>query len=32
MDPGFYPNGPSGVFNLTAVEPLGIKDYTILYE
>lgn len=23
MDPGFFPNGPSGVYNLSAVEQFG---------
>lgn len=23
MDPGFYPNGPSGLFNLSAVQPFS---------
>lgn len=25
LDPGFYPNGPSGVLNLSAIEPFGIE-------
>lgn len=29
LDPGFHPNGPSGVLNLTAIEPFGIEKDAI---